>query len=76
MAMGYLIFRKFTNTSPTPRRPIATVMVLRMVLHVALLALLGVSIRREVLERHNPAWGVLDGGLIFALFLILSALIV
>ncbi|HEX9844045.1 MAG TPA: hypothetical protein VGC20_14895 [bacterium] len=54
---------------------VGSVFVLRTVLGVLLRGLLGVSIRAELLERHNAAWGVLDGAIIFALFLILIALI-
>jgi hypothetical protein len=52
-----------------------SVFVLRGVLYVLLRGLLGVSIRAELLERHNAAWGVLDGAVILALFGILIALI-
>jgi hypothetical protein len=54
---------------------LASVFVLRGVLYLLLRGLLGVSLRAELLERHNAAWGVLDGAVIFALFLPLSALI-
>lgn len=52
-----------------------SVFALRGLLHILLLGLLGVSIRSELLVKRNPAWGILDGGLIFSLFLILIALI-
>jgi uncharacterized membrane protein YjfL (UPF0719 family) len=52
-----------------------SVFVLRGVLYLLLRGLLGVRIRHELLVRRNPAWGILDGGLIFSLFLILIALI-
>ncbi|MEE8385833.1 MAG: DUF350 domain-containing protein [Dehalococcoidia bacterium] len=52
-----------------------SVFVLRAVLHLLLWGLLRVSIRHELLVKRNHAWGILDGGLIFSLFLILIALI-
>lgn len=52
-----------------------SVFVLKGILHIFLRGLLGVNVRQEMLERHNPAWGILDGGLIFGLMLILIALI-
>ena len=51
------------------------VLAVRLLLQAALRVLLGVSLRGE-LSRENAAWGLLDGGLIFSLFLILLALIV
>jgi hypothetical protein len=54
---------------------LASVFALRAVLHGVLRVLLGVSASRELLERHNAAWGVLDGALIFAFYLSLIALI-
>jgi uncharacterized membrane protein YjfL (UPF0719 family) len=51
------------------------VLVVRLLLQAALRVLMGVSLRGE-LSRDNTAWGLLDGGLIFSLFLILIALIV
>ena len=53
----------------------ASVFVLRTVLYWLLGGLLGVSVRTELLARRNAAWGVLDGAFVFALFLILIALI-
>jgi uncharacterized membrane protein YjfL (UPF0719 family) len=51
------------------------VLVVRLLLQTVLRVLMGVSLRGE-LSRENVAWGLLDGGLIFSLFLILIALIV
>lgn len=51
------------------------VFVLRFLLYLTILAGLGVSIHHELLVKRNPAWGILDGGLIFSLCLILIALI-
>jgi hypothetical protein len=51
------------------------VLVLRGVLQLILLATAGVSLRHELKFRANPAWGVLDGGLIFSFFLILTVLL-
>jgi len=47
------------------------VVALRLVLHLVLLAFLGVNLREELVIRDNPAWGILDGGLILVLFLML-----
>lgn len=52
---------------------LAAVMVVRWLLQLILLAFFGVNIRRELVIRDNPAWGILDGGLIFVLFLIFIA---
>ncbi len=54
---------------------VGSVFLLRSALYLLLLGWLGVSIRREMLFKRNPAWGIIDGGLIFSLFLILIALI-
>ena len=54
---------------------VASVFVLRAILYGLLGGVLGVSVRAELLSRRNVAWGVLDGAFIFALFLILIALI-
>jgi uncharacterized membrane protein YjfL (UPF0719 family) len=54
---------------------LALVLALRLLLQGVLWLTLGVSLRGE-LTRDNVAWGLLDGGLIFSLFLILIALIV
>ncbi len=54
---------------------LASVMVARLVLQLVLLGLSGINLRRELVDRDNPAWGVLDGGLIFVLFLILIAVL-
>ncbi len=54
---------------------LVAVFVLRGLIYVLLRGLVGVSIRQEVLVRRNPAWGIIDAGLIFGLFLILIALI-
>ena len=54
---------------------IAFVLIARLILQVILLGLLGIRLKVE-LVRDNVAWGILDGGLIFTLFLILVALIV
>lgn len=51
------------------------VLVARTVLQLVLGALFGVGLNVE-LVRNNPAWGLLDGGLIFTLFLILISLLV
>ena len=51
------------------------VLAVRLLLQAALRVLMSVSLRGE-LSRDNTAWGLLDGGLIFSLFLILIALIV
>ena len=50
-------------------------MVARLVLQLILLGLSGINLRHELVIRDNPAWGVLDGGLIFVLFLILIAVL-
>jgi len=52
------------------------VVLLRGVLALLLRAATGVRLRDEMLQHHNAAWGVLDGGLIFSLMLILMAVIV
>ncbi len=54
---------------------LVVVVVLRGVLQLFLLAFFGVNLREELVVKDNPAWGVLDGGLIFVLFLILIAVI-
>ena len=54
---------------------VVSVFALKGILHIFLRGLLGVSIREEMLVKRNPAWGILDGGLIFGLLLILIALI-
>ena len=54
---------------------LAAVMVARWALQLMLLAFFGISLRKELVIRDNPAWGVLDGGLIFVLFLILLAVL-
>ena len=51
------------------------VLVLRWLLWMSLRGGMGVDLGRE-LSRDNQAWGILDGALIFSLFLILIALIV
>ncbi len=43
------------------------------VIQIVLVALFGLNTREELVERDNPAWGVLDGGLIFVFFLIFIA---
>ncbi|MCZ6627062.1 MAG: hypothetical protein O7E56_02410 [SAR324 cluster bacterium] len=54
---------------------LAAVVVARLVLQLILLAFAGINLRRELVIRDNPAWGILDGGLIFVLFLILIAVV-
>ena len=54
---------------------LTAVMVARWVLQLVLLAAFGINLRHELVTRDNPAWGVLDGGLIFVLFLILIAVL-
>ncbi len=55
---------------------LVVVVVLRAVLQLLLVALFGVNLREELVVKDNPAWGVLDGGLIFVLFLIMIAVAV
>ncbi len=52
------------------------VLVARGVFQVLLLVTTGINLRRELVIRDNVAWGLLDGGLIFALVLIFIALMV
>jgi uncharacterized membrane protein YjfL (UPF0719 family) len=54
---------------------LAFVLVLRVLLRLLLRVAMGVDLRTEIV-RDNVAWGILDGALIFTLFLILIALIV
>ena len=49
---------------------------LRLILSAVLRATLDVKLREELVIRDNPAWGVLDGAIIFSLLLILNALMV
>jgi hypothetical protein len=51
------------------------VLVLRGVLQVILWLAIGVNLRHELVIHDNVAWGLVDGGVIFALFLIPVALI-
>jgi hypothetical protein len=55
---------------------LVVVVVLRGLLQLFLLAGFGVNLREELVVKDNPAWGVLDGGLIFVLFLIMIATLV
>ena len=52
------------------------VLLVRGVLQLVLLAAIKVNLGKELVIRDNVAWGILDGGLIFILFLILQVLIV
>ena len=54
---------------------LALVLALRLLLGLLLRLAMGVHLGRE-LARDNVAWGILDGALIFTLFLILIALLV
>ena len=51
------------------------VLVFRGILQVILWLAIGVNLRHELVIHDNVAWGLVDGGLIFALFLIPTALI-
>ena len=55
---------------------LALVVVVRFILQGVLWLFLGVNLREQLVIRDNPAWGVLDGGLIFVLFLLLVAVVV
>lgn len=55
---------------------LALVVVVRFVLQGVLWLFLGVNLREQLVIRDNPAWGLLDGGLIFVLFLLLVAVVV
>ena len=52
------------------------VLATRVLLQVILNLTAHISLRRELVIQDNVAWGVLDGGLILAMFMILVALIV
>jgi hypothetical protein len=54
---------------------LTAVMLARWALQLVLLAVSGINLRKELVIRDNPAWGLLDGGLIFVLFLILIAVV-
>ena len=54
---------------------LTAVMVLRAILQLLLVALFGINLKEELVVKDNPAWGVLDGGLIFVLLLILIAVV-
>lgn len=54
---------------------LTAVLVARWTLQLVLLAVSGINLRKELVIRDNPAWGLLDGGLIFVLFLILIAVV-
>lgn len=51
---------------------LVVVLVLRGVVQLAVMTL-GINIRHELVIRDNPAWGILDGGLIFGVLLLLIA---
>ncbi|NIP72095.1 MAG: hypothetical protein GWO16_03260, partial [Gammaproteobacteria bacterium] len=52
------------------------VLIARGIFQVVLYATLRINLRHELVIADNVAWGILDGGLIFSLFLILMALMV
>ena len=54
---------------------LGAVVLLRLLLQGGLALLLGVNLRVELVVRDNPAWGVLDGGLILVFFLIMVAVL-
>jgi hypothetical protein len=51
------------------------VLIIRGILQLVLWLIMGVNLRQELVIHDNVAWGVVDGGLIFALFLIPVALV-
>lgn len=55
---------------------LVAVLVARSVLQLLLFIFLGVNLRKELVIRDNAAWGIVDGGLIFVLFLLLFAVAV
>lgn len=54
---------------------LVSVLGLRFLLGGLMYLVWGVKLRHELVERDNPAWGLLDGGIILALLLILAALL-
>lgn len=52
------------------------VLVTRAVLQLILYAATGINLRKELVINDNVAWGILDGALIFSMFLILTALMI
>ena len=51
---------------------LVVVLLLRGVLQLVVMSI-GINIRHELVIRDNPAWGILDGGLIFGILLLLIA---
>ena len=54
---------------------LATVVLMRFVLQGLLALVFGVNLRVELVIRDNPAWGLLDGGVILVFFLMLLGLV-